>query len=123
MRRIAKVVVIACLVLLAIGIPAPAQQRGRGPRGPAPAPQPGTVPAVTFTGVFRGISGKTLSLENADGNTLQFYCSKKTKYLDGSKSIKPADLKRDERISVEARRAPDLSLDAVTVRVDRQAER
>jgi hypothetical protein len=70
-----------------------------------------------FPGTLRGIDGKSLTLETPDENTLLFHCSKKTVYYDGSKKIKSSDLKPGDTISVEGRKAPDGSLDAVNVRL------
>ena len=69
-----------------------------------------------FQGTLRGADSKSLLLEGRDANTVQFHCSRKTKYFDGSKAIRPSDLQPGDRLSVEARHAPDGSLDAVTVR-------
>ena len=73
----------------------------------------------TFAGTLKSISGKQLLLETDDSNTVQFHCSKKTVFYDGDKKVKPSALKPGDTISVEARRAPDDSLDAVNVRVQR----
>lgn len=75
----------------------------------------------TFKGTLRGADSKMLSLEVSGDNTLQFNCSKKTAYYDGSKKIKVSALKPGDHIAVEARRALDATLDAVTVRLDRPA--
>lgn len=102
---------------------------GRGGVGlPSPVPggrQPGTgkqktpdEPLPNFTGTVRGIGSKTLTLEGPESNTLQFNCSKKTKYYDGSKKIKSSAIQAGDRVSVEAKRAPDGTLDAVNVRLE-----
>lgn len=82
-------------------------QKSRSVEGPVP----------TFTGTIRGVDSKILTVEEAGANLLQFNCSKKTKYYDGSKKIKSATLKPGDRVAVDARRALDGSLDAVTVRL------
>src|ERR1051326_8876322 len=47
-----------------------------------------------------------------------FHCSRKTKYYDGEKEIKRDVIKAGDQVSVDGRRAPDASLDAVIVRVE-----
>jgi hypothetical protein len=77
-------------------------------------------PLPTLTGVVRSSDKKMLMIEGADSNTIQLNCTKKTKFYDGETKLKPADLKRGDHVSVEARRAPDGSLDAVEVHRERE---
>jgi len=70
-----------------------------------------------FDGTVRGIDSKGLTIELPDSNTLEFNCSKKTNYFDGTKKIKPKDIRPGDHVSVEAKPAPDRSLDAVNVRL------
>jgi hypothetical protein len=72
-------------------------------------------PLPTLTGVVRSSDRKMLMIEGPESNTVQLNCTKKTKFYDGDSKIKPADLKRGDHVSVEARRAPDGTLDAVEV--------
>lgn len=72
-----------------------------------------------FAGTLKGADARTVLLEDEDANLLEFHCSRKTRFLDGKKTIQPGDLKPGERVSVEARQAPDGSLDALTVRRER----
>ena len=76
---------------------------------------------AVFSGPVKGADKKSILLEAEGGNDVQFRVSRKTVVLDGSKKIAPQDLKTGTMIAVEARRFPDGSLDAVTVRVDRPA--
>jgi len=76
-----------------------------------------------FAGTIRGIDSKLLTLEEPGTNLLEFRCSKKTKYYDGSKKIASSGLKPGDRVAVEARRALDGTLDAVIVRFDRPKPR
>ncbi len=74
-----------------------------------------------FRGTLRGIDSKSVVIEEEDaGNSLQFNCTRKTKYLDGAKKLKRSDLKPGEAVSVDARHAPDGSLDAVAVHRERR---
>jgi hypothetical protein len=101
----------------------PRQPAGR--RGGARQAQanPGTQaqePMPNFSGTIHGIDPKLLTVDVPGPNLLEFRCSKKTKYFDGSKKIASSNLKPGDRVAVEARRALDGSLDAVNVRLDRQ---
>ncbi len=124
-----------CLtVLLAAFIGPGAAQIGRYPGGRSPGRTPPTFPGgkqpqsrkqksdellPTFNGTLKSISGNQLLLETDDSNTVQFHCSKKTGFYDGGKKVKASALKPGDTIAVEAKRAPDDSLDAVNVRRER----
>lgn len=75
----------------------------------------GVVP--TFVGTLKSIDSKLLTLESHDENTIEFHCSKKTTFYQGSRKIKYTDLKPGDSLAVEGRKAPDGSLDAITVRL------
>ena len=116
----------AIAILIALQTPIQAQY-GRTPsrrssgsvgRGPAGASLPGELPAASFHGVLRGIANGKLSVEVTAENTLDFHCVKKTKIYDGDKQLKPSALKVGDTLSIDARRALDGSLDAVSVRVE-----
>jgi hypothetical protein len=96
----------------------PSQSRGGGRQSGTTTDRSAVEPLASFTGVLRGIGRKTLTLENAAGNTIEFRCTKKTKYYHGSTSLKPSGLQSGDRLSVEAKRALDGSLDAVNVRLE-----
>src|SRR5208283_6218007 len=71
-----------------------------------------------FTGIVRGVAKKTLLLEQADQNTMQFFCTGKTQYFDGSNKIKAKQIQAGDRVSVEARLGPDGKPEAVNVRLE-----
>ncbi len=126
-----------CLgVLLAAFIGPGAAQIGRYPGSRNPGGTPPTFPGgkgkpgqtrkdksdellPTFNGTLKSISSTQLLLETDDSNTVQFHCSKKTRFYDGGKKVKASALKPGDTLAVEAKRAPDDSLDAVNVRVER----
>jgi hypothetical protein len=83
--------------------------RGTGPGDEQPLPN--------FTGIARGADGKVLLLEQADQNTMQFACTRKTHYFDGTKRIKPSAIHAGDQVSVEARLGPDGKPEAVNVRL------
>ena len=73
-----------------------------------------------FTGIVRGVDSRLLLLEEGDQNTMQLYCTKKTRYFDGSNKIKVSGIKAGDRVSVEARLGPDGKPEAVNVRLEHQ---
>ena len=102
MSRVRRLCVPGLLLLLMAALPVMAQ---------FPA-----VPLATFTGTVHDMDGKTLSVEDVDAKTLQFFCTHKTRYFDGSKKIKSSDIKTGDRVSVESKPARDGELEAVNVR-------
>jgi hypothetical protein len=102
---VAQFLVLGLILSLACAAPA-FSQTGVGP-----------LPLASFTGTVRGLDKKTLLLEEPDANTLQFFCSGKTRYYDGSKKIRAAGIKPGDRVSVDASRGLDGKLDAVNVRL------
>ena len=108
-------------------MPYPGSYPRRGTRTPSGSQPKGDTTGTSkdgalpsFAGTVRGVDSKGLTLERPDENTLEFNCSKKTKFFDGTKKIKAADLKPGDRVSVEAKRAIDGSLDAVNVRLEHE---
>ena len=110
-------------LLLFIALPAMAQYGGRGRIGTSgrqrsQPPSLSQTPLATFSGIVRGIDAKILTIEGPESNTLLFHCSRKTKYYDGEKEIKRDLIKSGDQVSVDGRRAPDASLDAVIVHIE-----
>ena len=107
-------------MVLAAAIPASAQYgRSRmGGGGRSQQPSLSSTPAVTFAGIVRGIDAKLLNIEGPESNTIVFHCTKKTKYFDGDKEVKRDEIKIDAHVSIDARRAPDGSMDALKIRLE-----
>ncbi|MCZ2146160.1 MAG: hypothetical protein LC126_00100 [Bryobacterales bacterium] len=106
-------------LILCVGALTPAAQysrRGAAQRRQMPAPNSSAEPLAQFNGTLKAITHKKLTLEMSDGNTLEFFCSKKTAYFDGKDKISRSLLKPDDMLTVDARAAMDGSLDAVKVR-------
>jgi uncharacterized ubiquitin-like protein YukD len=74
-------------------------------------------PLATFSGVVEEIDVKKIDLQDADGNTLRFVLTHKTRYFAGTKKIKASDIKRGDQLSIETKRFPDGELEAINVRV------
>src|SRR5690349_20549164 len=70
-------------------------------------------PLATFAGAVQHIDGKTIALLDTDANTLQFVCTHKTRYFEGTKKIKASDIKPGDRVSIETKRFPDGELEAI----------
>lgn len=108
-------------------VPFPSQGGRSGTGLPPPVPgggkQPGNKkdnpdqPLATFGGTVRDLDVKTLTVDGPEAKTMQFACSRKTRYYDGSKKIKASAIERGNRVSVDATRAPDGGLQAVNVRL------
>jgi hypothetical protein len=100
------------LAQLAVRIPARAQF-GPLPGGPE-------APLASLGGTVRSVDAKLLTIEDAGGNVIQFHCSRKTRYFEGSSRIKASAIQPGDHVSVEARRDVDGRMEAVIVRRERQ---
>ncbi len=89
---------------------------GYGKAGPQLG-APGTEPPGSFAGTIDEATKKSIRVEFADGNGLNFYCSSKTQIMDGDKKLKCADLQRGQHVTVESKHARGGTLDAVKVKV------
>lgn len=112
-RFLTSGLVVVCLVLAAAlcdGLPAASAQGN-----PEEAIHP------NFAGTVYAFDGKTLTLDQGDSNQLDFRCSRGTKYFDGARKIRASAIRPGMLVAVEAKQAPDASLDAVSVRVQHVA--
>jgi hypothetical protein len=113
--------VVFSLVLLAGSVLA---QSGRGHGGgkrsggssPAQQQDDPTKLLATFDGTLKGVGSHSLTIQEENDNTVEFLVSKKTAFYNGDTKIKASDLKPGDRLTIEARRDIDGSLDAVNVR-------
>ena len=97
----------------------PSTYPGGGRRTPRTGEQkPPDEALPSFKGTVRSVNGSKLTVETEESNTLEFRSSKKTKFYNGDKKAKSADLKVGDQVSIEARRSPDGSLDAVNIRME-----
>ncbi len=112
--RLVLLLLLACIVLNA--------QRSRSshqrPRGQSSSSsQTEQEPLASLQGTLKAVLHSAITVELEDGNSVDTHTSKKTRYYAGDKEIKRQDLKVGQKLVVETRHAPDLSLDAVNVRV------
>lgn len=78
------------------------------------------VPLASFTGNIRQLDSNSFTIDGPDSNTLEFFCTRKTRYYDGAGKLNRSALKSGDRVSVDARRALDGTLEAVNVHRERQ---
>ena len=85
MRRVCNFCTMGALAVLVTGMLASAKsgQLRKGGYVDATTQQP--MPA--FSGTVTGFTGKTLTVESPESNTILFNCSKKTKYYAAEKRI------------------------------------
>ena len=120
MENRGRICVLSVLVLAAVALPGFSQ--GRRMRGSQPGSVPSVnVPPATFAGSVQSIDKGSLTLAEEDSNTLRFVCSHKTRYFDGDKKIKQADVKPGDRVTVETRRYADGEMEAINVRIERSS--
>ena len=77
------------------------------------------VPLASLTGTIREITRNKLAIETVGSNVVEFNCTGKTRYFDGTKKLDRSVLKPGTRVTVEARRDLDGSVEAVNVRLER----
>ncbi len=77
------------------------------------------IPLASFTGEIREITRNKLAVETAGDNVIEFICTGKTRYFDGTRRIDRSALKPGIRVTVESRRGLDGSVEAVNVRLER----
>ena len=115
--------VLTLLLLVAVGSPAYSQygRPVRGGRGRTPSTAGATVgnePLATFTGAVQNIDKKRLTLQEGDSKSVEFVCSRKTRYYDGDKKIKSSDIKPGDQVTVETKRFADGELEAINVHIE-----
>jgi hypothetical protein len=61
------------------------------------------IPPATFNGTVHGVSKKQITIENEDGNLLDFDINRKTRVMRGKTQISAEDLESGEPVTIEAR--------------------
>ena len=113
--------VIVFSTLLALFSPALSSAQGgysRRPRsGPATATSgPYSGPAVTFRGVVKALTKKEITLDlEGEEQTLTFRCSRKTKFFENDREVKPSEIAAGTHVTLEATREGDQKLAALEV--------
>jgi len=75
------------------------------------------IPLANFSGTVHGVSSKKITIENADGNLLDFDIDRKTKIFRNKKQIHANDLATGDTVTIEARQVMAQFLIAVTITV------
>jgi len=73
------------------------------------------IPPATFHGIVHGVSKKQITIENEDGNLLDFDINRKTRLTRGSTQISPSDLENGEPVTIEARQEMGRFLVALSI--------
>ena len=73
------------------------------------------VPLGNFTGVVHGVSKKQITIENPDGNLIDFTIDHKTKILRGKQEIQADDIMSGDEVTIEARQVMLTYLIAVVI--------
>jgi hypothetical protein len=73
------------------------------------------IPPATFSGTIHAVSGKQITIENEDGNLLDFDINRKTRLTRGDQQISASDLVKGEPVTIEARQEMGRFLVAVSV--------
>jgi hypothetical protein len=61
------------------------------------------LPLANFSGTVHGVSSKQITIENADGNLVDFQVNRKTQVLRGKKEIPISKLATGDSVTIEAR--------------------
>ena len=75
------------------------------------------VPLANFDGIVHGISKKQITIENQEGNLVDFEINRKTKVLRAKKEINPEEIMSGDHVSIEARQQMLQFLIAVVIHV------
>jgi hypothetical protein len=76
------------------------------------------LPVATFSGTVHGVSSKKITIENSDGNLVDFDVNRKTRVMRGKKEIPISNLATGDSVTIEARQERArfaLILTAVTI--------
>lgn len=76
------------------------------------------LPAVSFHGTVKSISGKEIVIVSDEEQQITIHRTRKTKFLKDDKAIKPGDIAEGSLVTVDVTKAADLSLSAVNVFVN-----
>jgi hypothetical protein len=109
-------------VLLGVVLPVllVGQYYPRTRRGIIPGtPNPGAYNvAGSFHGKLKDLTGKEITIQTEDDQIVSIHRTRKTKFLKGTQTIKPSDIDLETMVTVDASEDVDLSLTALSVRVD-----
>ncbi|MDQ6678160.1 MAG: hypothetical protein M3Z09_12780 [Acidobacteriota bacterium] len=111
------------LVLLVLILPvASSLMLGQRRRAQQPTASAGaySLPAVTFHGVLKEMTGKEIVMEAEDGQTVTLFRNRKTRFLKGKNEIPAKEIQPGARLTVDVSKNPDASLLAVNVMVDQK---
>jgi hypothetical protein len=73
------------------------------------------IPPATFHGTVHDVSKKKMTIENEDGNLLDFDINRKTRLMRGKTDISSEDFAIGEPVTIEARQEMGRFLVAVSI--------
>jgi hypothetical protein len=73
------------------------------------------IPPATFHGTVHDVSKKKMTIENEDGNLLDFDINRKTQLMRGKTEISSADFETGEPVTIEAKQVMGKFLVAVSI--------
>jgi len=75
----------------------------------------GPIPLATFHGKVKGVSNKQITIENEEGNLVDFEINRKTRLTREKKPITASDLQTGDIVTIEAKQEMVRFLVAVTI--------
>ena len=75
------------------------------------------IPLATFMGTVHGVSKKEITIENPEGNLVDFEINRKTRVMLNKKQISAEDLHTGDTVTIEAKQEMVRFLVAVTITV------
>ncbi len=106
---------IALALLLTLGGTATAQRNRRGQQQATASAGAYNLPAVTFHGVLKELTAKTIVIESDDGQPVTIYRNRKTRFLKGETPADPKSMQPGMKLTIDVAKNPDASLLAVNV--------
>ncbi len=67
------------------------------------AGQQAAIPLATFSGTVHGVSNKLITIENSDGNLVDFEVNRKTRVMRGKKQISISGLATGDSVTIEVK--------------------
>ena len=107
---------LAALLILSSAVSA---QRGRRTGQPTTATGAYNLPAVTFRGELKEITGKAVTLLAEDGQQVTLYRNHKTRFLRGTEAVQAKQILPGSKLTVDVAKNPDGSLLALNVIMDK----
>ena len=80
------------------------------------------IPPATFHGTVHGVSNKQVTIENEDGNLLDFEINRKTRIVKEKKQVASSALENGDTVTIEARQEMGRFLVALNITAQKKQE-